>query len=240
MAELVVRLDPQLWLFVPPRRRCRQFTAAHDGTATLGHVVESIGVPLTEVGELRVDGRPAGPELVPGAGAVVEVRPARRPQEVPGWAGGFLLDVHLGALARRLRLVGVDAAYRNDADDDELVTWAGAQRRVLLTQDRGLLKRRALWAAAHVRGSRADGQLADVLDRFAPPLRPWSRCTACNGELVAVAKHEVEDRLEPGTRRRYDRFARCVACGRIYWHGAHGRRLDAMVAGALRNDERHP
>jgi uncharacterized protein with PIN domain len=163
----------------------------------------------------------------------VEIGPVARPQRVPG-ADGFLLDVHLGTLARRLRVLGVDAAYRNDAHDDELVDRAAAERRILLTQDRGLLMRRAVWAGAYVRGDRPDAQLADVLDRFAPPLAPWTRCTACNGELVAVPKDEVLAELEPGTRRRYERFARCRTCRRVYWRGAHGRRLDAVVAAALR------
>ncbi|MGH3978211.1 MAG: Mut7-C RNAse domain-containing protein [Pseudonocardiaceae bacterium] len=232
MAELVIRLDRELWLFVAPRRRRRQVEVTHDGTASLGHVVEALGVPLTEVGRLRVDGAPAGPSHLPRPGATIDVQPMVRPQAVPGWAGTFLLDVHLGTLARRLRILGVDTAYRSQAGDDELVGQAGTQHRLLLTQDRGLLKRRALWAGAYVRGSRADDQLADVLDRFAPPLRPWTRCTACNGALAAVPKHEVADQLEPGTRCRYDQFARCRSCGRVYWHGAHGRRLDSIVAAA--------
>jgi uncharacterized protein len=49
-----------------------------------------------------------------------------------------------------------------------------------------------------------------------------------------VPKGEVVDLLEPGTRRRYERFARCRSCGRVYWRGAHGRRLDAVVANAVR------
>jgi uncharacterized protein with PIN domain len=232
MVDLVVRLDHELWIFVPPGRRRPQITVRHDATASLGHVVEALGVPLTEVGTLHVDGQSVGPGYLPAVGTTVQVHPVGRPQQPPGWAGAFLLDVHLGTLARRLRVLGVDAAYRNNADDEELIRWAQRERRVLLTQDRALLKRRVLWAGAYVRGSGADAQLADVLDRFAPQLRPWNRCTACNGELAPVAKHEVADRLEPGTRRQYDDFARCRSCGRVYWHGAHGRRLDALVAAA--------
>jgi uncharacterized protein with PIN domain len=94
--------------------------------------------------------------------------------------------------------------------------------------------RRALWAGAYVRGQGAEAELTDVLDRFAPPLAPWTRCAACNGELADVPKDQVADRLEPGTRRRYERFARCRSCDRVYWHGAHGPRLDALVAAAVR------
>ena len=109
--------------------------------------------------------------------------------------------MHLGALARRLRLLGVDTVYANDASDPELVERAGAQDRLLLTQDRGLLRRRALRRAAYVRGARPDDQLDDVLGRFALPLAPYTRCPACNGELGPVSKAAVLGRLEPGTRR---------------------------------------
>jgi uncharacterized protein with PIN domain len=231
--QLVVRPAASLWPFLPPRRRRAQIAVPYDGSASLGHVVQSLGVPLTEVGPLAVDGVRAGASRRLHHGAVVELEPPPRPQLLPDGAQ-FLLDVHLGSLARRLRLLGVDTAYGNDAEDADLVERAGREHRILLTQDRGLLMRRALWAGAYVRGHGAEAQLADVLDRFAPPLAPWTRCAACNGELAEVPNEEVVDRLEPGTRRRYERFARCASCGRVFWHGAHGRRLDALVAGALR------
>lgn len=233
MAELTVRLHRELWLFVPPRRRRPKFTAAHHGDASLGHVVQALGVPLTEVGELRVDGTRAEPAHRPAPGASIDIEPVPRPHTVPGWNGAFLLDVHLGRLARRLRVLGLDTAYHRDAGDDELVEQANAERRLLLTRDRGLLKRRALWAGAFVYGQHAAEQLDDVLDRFAPALAPWTRCPPCNGELIGVAKHEIADRLEPGTRRSYDHFAQCQGCGRVYWHGAHGARLDGIVDAAV-------
>jgi uncharacterized protein with PIN domain len=231
--HLVVRPAPALWLFLPPRRRRAQIAVPYDGSASLGHVVQALGIPLTEVAAPDVDGARSDVARRLHDGAVIALRPPPRPQPLPAGAR-FLLDVHLGSLARRLRVLGVDTAYRNDADDVDLVERAGRERRILLTQDRGLLMRRALWAGAYVRGHGADAQQADLLDRFAPPLAPWTRCSACNGELAEVPKGEVADRLEPGTRRCYERFARCTACGRVYWRGAHGRRLDAVVAAAMR------
>ncbi|MBQ6641452.1 MAG: hypothetical protein IJH84_10535, partial [Saccharopolyspora sp.] len=76
-------------------------------------------------------------------------------------------------------------------------------------------------------------QLADVLDRFAPPLAPWTRCTACNGVLRAVPKTSVTGEIQPGTRRTYDRYARCPDCGRVYWRGAHSRRIAKMIRAAV-------
>jgi len=226
-----VSVDAELALFLRRQRTSAIFVTC-DGVSSLGHVVESIGVPLTEVGALFVNGEPASASYRPRGGDAVRVLAMPRPQPVD--QPRFLLDVHLGTVARRLRLVGVDAAYDRDATDDELIEQANAGRRVLLTQDRGLLRRRKLWLGAYVRGARPADQFADVLDRFAPPLAPWTRCTACNGPLAPARKADVESQLRPGTRRTYESFARCQACGRVYWRGAHSRQLEATVDAAVR------
>ncbi|MEI5103785.1 Mut7-C RNAse domain-containing protein [Streptomyces sp. PmtG] len=244
--EILIDFAPGLALFVAHERRGRPSTAVTDGASTLGHVVESLGVPLTEVGALVVDGHEVPTGHVPTAGQRVEVRAVPRPQRLPerpdeaaDEAPRFLLDVHLGTLARRLRLLGVDAAYESkDIGDPALATLSAAERRVLLSRDRGLLRRRELWAGAYVYSDQPDEQLRDVLHRFAPPLRPWTRCTACNGALRAARKEDVAERLEGGTRGSYDVFAQCGSCGRVYWRGAHHERLDGIVRWALAETER--
>jgi hypothetical protein len=107
----------------------------------------------------------------------------------------------------------MDTANANDADDDALVEQANASRRVLLTQDRGLLCRRKLWLGAYVRGARPDDQFWDVLDRFVPPLAPWTRCPACNGHLSPAAKGSVDPLLRPapGAATRISPAARTAA-----------------------------
>jgi uncharacterized protein len=231
-AQAVVIVAAELRLFLRPGRRGGPVAVAVDGTSSLGHVVESLGVPLTEVGRLLVNGVPAVAGYRPGDRDVVTVGAVRRPQQLA--SARFVLDVHLGTLARRLRLAGVDAAYANDAGDDALIEQANAGRRVLLTQDRGLLRRHALWLGAYVRGARPDDQFRDVLDRFKPPLAPWTRCPACNGPLSPVAKAAVAALLPPGTRRTYQTFCRCRGCGQVYWHGAHSKRLEQIIDSGLR------
>ncbi|MCI2237271.1 Mut7-C ubiquitin/RNAse domain-containing protein [Paenibacillus sp. TRM 82003] len=213
VVALTVHAD--LLPLLPARaRRAGRLLVRHEEHATAGHVVQAAGVPLTEVGALAVDGSPASPADRLPPGAELHAGVVARPQPVP--AGGFLLDVHLGSLARRMRLLGLDAAWSAHADDPDLVVRAREQDRVLLTADRGLLLRRALPRGALVRGAGADAQLADVLDRFRPALAPLTRCTACGSPLRAVAKEEVAAELPAGTRRTYDEFSRCAACGRVY------------------------
>ena len=235
-AVLEVRVAPEIRFHLPPPHRAGVVRVPADPSATIGHVVQSIGVPLTEVGLLVLDGAPATASHR-AVGRVLRVAPAPRPQPAPEPLR-FVLDVHLGSLARRLRLLGLDVAYRTDAADDELAAQATAESRVLLTRDRELLRRRPLSSpvprlGAFVRGTDVEEQTADVLRRFAPVLAPWTRCLACGGRLVPAAKATVADLLPAGTRRTYDDFARCAGCGRPFWRGAHGPGLDAAVRRAL-------
>ncbi|MEU6705075.1 Mut7-C RNAse domain-containing protein [Streptomyces wuyuanensis] len=233
--EIHISFAPELRLFVPAERRDGRTALVTDGSSSLGHVVESLGVPLTEAGRLLVDGSRVETWYVPAEGEHVRVLGVERPQRVPGAPLRFLLDVHLGTLARRLRLLGVDAAYGSeDIGDAALAALSAREQRVMLSRDRGLLRRRELWAGAYVYSDRPDDQLRDVLQRFAPALEPWTRCTACNGRLADADKTAVEHQLEQGTQRSYDVFAQCTACERVYWRGAHHARLEAIVEGALR------
>lgn len=235
--EIHLSFAPELHLFVASVHTTTAFVpVVTDGSSTLGHVVESLGIPLTEVGRLVVDGVEVAVSHVPGEGENIEVYAVERPQGIAGAPLRFLLDVHLGTLARRLRLLGVDAAYTNeDPGDAALAALSAKERRVLLSRDRGLLRRREIWAGAFVYSDRPDDQLRDVLGRFAPTLAPWTRCTACNGRLADADKNSVREHLEHGTQRTYDVFAQCTACGRVYWRGAHHARLEAIVEKALRD-----
>lgn len=234
-AEIEIGFDPSLHVFVGPayRRAGRPAPARIDGVSSLGHVVEALGVPLTEVGALRVDGAAVGPGHVPAGGERIEVAAVTKPQHVDGPLK-FLLDIHLGTLVRRLRLLGVDAAYENpDIGDAALAARSAAEHRIMLSRDRGLLRRRELFAGAFIYSHRPDEQLDDVLERFAPPLAPWTRCTACNGVLRQTSKEEMHGILPGGTERTYDTFAQCEDCGQAYWRGAHAERLDAIVTHAI-------
>lgn len=233
MPTLELRVAEELRFLLPPARRSGSFQVTASDTDTIGHVVQAAGVPLTEVGDLVADGRSAAASDR-AVSCVLVITPAPRPQAAPTWPPRFVLDVHLGGLARRLRFLGLDVSYRHQADDPELAEQAALERRVLLTQDRGLLRRRRVTAGALVRGAGSAAQLRDVLDRFAPPLAPWTRCPHCGGSLEQVPFEAVAAQLQAGTRRSYRDFSRCSCCGRIYWRGAHSRSLEPMVAQAER------
>jgi uncharacterized protein len=204
-----------------------------DGTSTVKHVVELLGVPHTEYRELRVNGEPVLDGYQLRDGDVVDVYPAER-VGVAGAEPRFILDTHLGTLARYLRLLGFDAAYDNAADDDELMVRAAAERRTLLTRDRGLLRRRMMTNARFVRGTDPREQLTDVVRRFglAEQIRPYTRCPVCNGVLAPVRKTDVVHLVPPGSLHHHDAFTACTACGKVYWEGSHHARISRLVTAA--------
>ena len=200
--------------------------------------IESCGVPHTEVDLVVVNGSSVGFGHLVGAGDRLGVYPPFESIDVPSHVRApalepvrFLLDVHLGRLAARLRVLGFDTSYRNDADDDELAVRSVAEGRWLLTRDRGLLMRSIVSHGYLVRSDDSRAQAVEVVRRFRlfGDLRPMSRCPACNGLLRSVDKADVEHRLEPGTRRDHDVFVECAQCRQLYWEGSHVGDLRAFI-----------
>lgn len=194
--------------------------------------IEACGIPHTEVGAIGVQGRSAAIGYQLQDGDRIDVYPASNPpdhlQDLTGSVPRpvrFVLDVHLGKLAVKLRLLGFDCLYSNQYDDPEIVAIASSEQRVVLTRDRGILKRNAVENGLLVRSSLVFEQLLQVLKRFElfTEIRTLSRCSRCNGLLDDVDKAEVSHLLLPGTRKNYHYFKRCRECGKIYWQGAHAK-----------------
>lgn len=245
--RIELRFYAELCDLLPRRHRDGRVSHRLIETQTVKDLVESYGVPHTEVEVILVDGCSVGWDHRPRTGERVsvypvfesfDVQPLVRLRPAPLRVTRFLLDGHLGTLARRLRLLGFDCRYDAHAPDDELVRVALEERRILLTRDRPLLRRKAVTHGYLVRSDRPAEQMREVLRRFqlGGSIEPFTRCPACNGRLVAVAKADIEHRLPAGTRRSYDDFRSCPGCGRDYWRGAHHARLERMVADARSAD----
>src|SRR5262249_31015585 len=117
----------------------------------------------------------------------------------------FAVDTHLGRLATYLRMLGFDALFEIDCDDRELSRISARESRVLLTRDRGLLKRSEVAYGHFVRATEPRQQLLEVLRRFnlSRAAAPFRRCLRCNALLQPVSKESVRDRLPPRTAQCY-------------------------------------
>jgi uncharacterized protein len=208
-------------------RRESELEIGFESGQSIKHLVESLGIPHTEIGVVQVNGVEAQLENLARAGDRVEVYAATAKSGALPASIRFVLDNHLGKLAAYLRMLGLDTLYRNDYQDEELARVAGEQDRILLTRDRRLLMRRMVRYGYCPRSLDSDEQMLEVMTRFDlfDKVRPFERCLRCNGQLQAVGKETVLDRLQPLTKTYYDDFYICSNCEQVYWKGSHYERM---------------
>lgn len=240
MARAHFRFYAELNDFLPPERRARTFPHDFIDTAAVKDMVESFGVPHTEVDLILVNGESVDFGHIVREGDRIsvypvfeafDIAPLSRVRPEPLREPRFVLDLHLGRLAGYLRMAGFDAAYRNDYADEELARISRGEGRILLTRDRGLLKRGMVTHGYCVRETAVREQLVEVLRRFDlfRLLRPFVRCMRCNAPLERARPEEVAARVPPEAARLHDEFLACPGCGRVYWKGGHYRRMRCFL-----------
>jgi uncharacterized protein with PIN domain len=226
--------------FLPKEKQRLDICVTFKKHETVKHLLESQGVPHTEVDVILVDETAVdfNAQLIDGnrveifpVSKIFENAPAVHLQPEALTEPRFVADGHLGKLASYLRLLGFDVLYRGDYDDDSLAEISSTHKRILLTRDRGLLKRNLVQYGYWVRSKSPMDQVLEVLQRYAlaEQAQPFSRCARCNGLLVQVEKAEVSDRLEPKTKMYYDDFKVCQNCDQIYWKGSHFKRMESQL-----------
>jgi uncharacterized protein len=201
-------------------------------------IIESCGVPHPEVDLILVDEQTVGFNHTLANDAKVVVFPVesrdtyctdKRLQTVG--ISIFVADGHLGGLTRNLRLLGFDVAYRQNADDRQLLEVMARENRALLTRDRRLLMHTIVQHGYCPRSQNADEQTIEVVRRFnlSELIAPFTRCLRCNAPLEAAAKADIIDKLEPLTKIYYEQFRRCPGCEQIYWSGSHFAKLQKRI-----------
>ena len=208
--------------------------------ASIKDIVESLGPPHTEIGRILVHNQPADFDYIPQPGQTIHIHPLQppvdpgqpsllRPRPLPDLR--FIVDVNVGKLARLMRILGLDAAFHWSWRDEQIAHKADMEERIVLSKDHGLLKRNHVQWGRLIRAQTPRDQLVEVLSFFGlqPPFALFSRCLACNIPLQPVDKKDIEHRLEPKTKRYFQRFQLCPGCGRIYWRGSHHQHMQAWL-----------
>jgi hypothetical protein len=214
------------------------------GHQTIKHLVESLGVPHTEVGQLQVKDNTIGFGYLVKSGDTVHVYPATASHDhLSGMLDNgnltiparFILDNHLGKLAADMRMLGFDADYSNQYQDLELAETALSQGRILLTRDRQLLMRKTIRYGYLLRSLLPDEQLLEILERFnlSSYIKFFQRCMRCNHLLEPVEKKDIEHLLQPLTKKYFHEFHICTGCQQIYWSGSHVERMEKRLAEIL-------
>ncbi len=225
--------------FLPTSRKQQGFRYLVRGNPAIKDTIEALGIPHPEVELILANGRAVDFSYSLQDGDRFSVYPhftslplgSMQILRLPLPSSRFVLDVHLGKLATYLRLLGFDTWYRYDCDDPELAAISNSEQRILLTRDRGLLKRSIVTYGYWVRAIEPIQQSREVLQRFAlwAKIQPFRRCLRCNGDLVSVELDEVSARLPAKTRQYYDEFFLCQKCQQVYWKGSHYSDLQQLV-----------
>lgn len=224
-------------------------TREFDVSGSVKDLIESCGVPHTEVDLIIVDGRSVDFDYQVRHGDRIAVYPVFESFDItpivkvrpdPMRETSFVADVHLGTLARFLRLLGFDTVYDPDLDDAELARVSSDESRILLTRDVGLLKRSSVTHGYCVRADDPRDQVVEVARRFhlEGRLQPFTRCMVCNGRLERVSTSEVADRVPSGTKQFADRYQRCAGCEKVYWRGSHHDELNRIIEAVRRSRAR--
>ena len=225
-------IEEKLHWLLPPDKRRDHFDYPFNGPQSVKHLIESVGIPHTETGEIRADGKSIGFEHLVRDDERIEVM-AVEPVGESSIEPRFVIDGHLGRLASHLRMLGLDSLYRNDYEDQELARLGVDENRILLTRDRRLLMHKNITMGQLLKSLEPEEQFGEVIQRqgLKKWIKPFQRCIRCNHLLNPVRKEEVVERLQPLTQLYFEEFHICPACRQIYWKGSHYERMQKIIEG---------
>ena len=240
MITIYLRFYEELNDFLSKNQRKVEFVKELLLPTTVKDLIESCGVPHTEVDLILVNGQSVdfGHKVNDGDKTSIypmfesiDVSPVTHLQDRPLRNLKYFVDAPLGKLARLMRLIGLDVHYDRKITGLEFLETALKKKRILLTRNRQLLMPNKVTHGYCIHSNDPYQQIKEVVRRFdlTQQLRPFTRCSICNNKLKKVAKKEIINLLEPLTKKYYDNFKHCPGCGKIYWRGSHFNALQKFV-----------
>jgi uncharacterized protein with PIN domain len=240
MHKVHLRFYEELNDFLPEERRKKRFEHHYIDHTSVKDLIESLGVPHTEVDLILVNGKSKSFKYLINDGDDISVYPVFESFDIsnvqhlrpkPLRKPKFICDVHLGKLARYLRMMGFDVYYKNDLSDEEIVKISLKERRAILTKDRGILKRNEVTHGYYVRNTKVEEQAKEVIKRFdlQNEIKELTRCLECNSELIKISKEKIAGKLPPKVKQSQEEFYECPGCGKLYWKGTHHQKMLSFV-----------
>lgn len=235
-----IRFYQELNDFLPKHRREKMSIYRFLGKPTVKDVIESLGVPHTEVDLILLNGvsvafnahlRDGDRVAVYPRFESLDITPLIRLRPEPLREVRFITDVHLGKLARYLRMLGFDTLYDATFEDEEIIRRGIEENRIILTRDLGILKNNQVTHGYFLRHTDPKKQIREVVFRFdlKGKIAPFSRCLECNHPLKPVAKEAILERLSPDTGRYFETFFECPSCQKVFWEGSHHEKMTKLI-----------
>lgn len=243
----IVRCYAELNDFLSMERKQHEFSYSFYGNPAIKDALEALGIPHTEIDVILVNDQSVDFSYALQAGDRVAVYPVfelfdittvthLRPKALRDLK--FILDVHLGKLAKLLRMLGFDTRYRNDFLDKEIILCALKEHRIILTRDVGLLKQRIVTHGYWLRTTHPQQQIHEVVAYFdlKKSVQPLSRCLVCNALTAPIDKTQIFQRLLPKTQQYFLLFYYCDSCDKVYWQGSHYANMLRTIKDIIDND----
>jgi len=238
--QATFRFYEELNDFLPIEKKKVAFVHRFNGAPSIKDVIEAIGVPHVEVDLIMANGNSVDFKYhlkdkdnisVYPVFETINIANVSHLRDSPLRETKFILDVHLGKLARYLRMLGFDTTYQNDNDDNEIIRVSFTEHRIILTRDLGLLKVKSVSHAYFIRSQNPKEQLTEVLRHFdlVHAIDPFNRCIKCNGKLELVEKEIIIQQLKPLTKKYFNKFYRCTNCQSIFWEGSHFDHMQSFI-----------
>lgn len=241
MPYINIRFYEELNFFLPKDKKKIQFQHPIYPRQTVKDLIEAIGIPHTEVDLILANSKSVDFSYIPKDNDNISVYPVfesfdikklSRLRPEPLREMKFILDVHLGKLVKKLRMLGFDSLYSNTYSDKEIAEISNEECRIVLTRDRELLKRSIISRGYILRSDNPEKQLIEVLKRFdlKKSISPLTRCINCNSLLIDVTKGKVSHIVQPETLKYFNNFKKCDYCGKVYWKGSHYKNIQKMLS----------
>jgi len=238
--KIFLRFYEELNDFLPEEKRKITFEHKYIDRTSVKDVIESLGVPHTEIDLLLVNGKSVGFDYLISDGDNISVYPVFESFDIanvqclrpkPLRDPKFISDVHLGKLTRYLRMMGFDVLYKNDFDDEEIMDISLKEKRAILTRDRGILKHGKVIHGYWIRSTKVREQVIEVIKRFDLKniIKEFSRCIECNSSLVKTNKDKIVNELPPKVARSIENFYKCPECKKIYREGTHYKKMLSFI-----------
>lgn len=238
--SITMRFYAELNDFLPEDKKFEAFEVNLKMPAVVSEVITSMGVPLSEVDLILLNGKPAPRNQKLSVNDYVSVYPTfesfdigdlRTTQTEALRKTTFVADAHLGKLTKYLRMLGFDTLYRNDFGDDEIINLSLSEKRIILTRDKNLLNSSLVTHAYYIRATDKHQQLVEVVDKFdlRSQFKPFTRCMTCNACLMLKTPEEVLKMVDNNILQSYREFYLCPTCNKVFWEGSHFKRMERMV-----------
>lgn len=240
MKQAFFRIYEELNNYLPAEQQKVWFQVSFAEGATIKDLMQMLGIPAEEIDLVLVDQQscPLG-YLLKGNERIsvfpiferLNIAPVGQLHSKPLRNPRFCCDVHLGKLAKYLRMLGFDTVYTPFSTAEDLQAQSIREKRILLSRSLRLIHHPAITHAYWVRSSDPDEQIKDLLKKLDlyETASPLTRCLRCNQPLETIEKKDISHQLEPNTKRFYQTFFICPHCTQLYWQGSHFEHMMAFV-----------